>query len=84
MTFLLMLGVEHSPVIAAVVLDLQSVGADQNLGGADKGVETALIALQHRIIADLGIEILANRSRVISLLFTLRKGRFFVVGAFTE
>ena len=56
--FLLMLGIKHGPVIAAVVLDLEGVRADQNLGGANEGVEAALIALQHLIIANLDIEIL--------------------------
>ena len=55
MAFLLMLGVKHGPVIAAVVIDLQGIGADQNLGGANKSTESALITLQHLVITDLGI-----------------------------
>lgn len=54
-SFLLGFRIEHGPVIAAVILDLQGVGADQNLGGANEGVEGTLITLQHRIIANLGI-----------------------------
>ena len=46
-TFLLGFRIEHGPVIAAVVLDLQSVGADQNLGRANEGIETILISLKN-------------------------------------
>ena len=43
MAFLLGFRIEHGPVIAAVVFDLQGVGADQNLGGTNEGVERTLI-----------------------------------------
>ena len=60
MPLLLMLGIKHGPVIAAVIFNLEGVGADQNLGRANEGIEAALIALQHLVIADLGIEILRS------------------------
>ena len=42
------------------ILDLQGIGADQDLGGSNEGAEGALIALQHLIIPNLGIEILGR------------------------
>ena len=47
MTFFLMLGVKHGPIIAAVILDLQSIRADQDLSGANEGIETILISLKN-------------------------------------
>ena len=53
-----MLGVKHGPVVPAVILDLQGVGADQDPGGANEGAEGPLVPLQHLVIPNLGIEIL--------------------------
>ena len=46
MALFLMFGVKHGPVVTAVILDLQRIGAYQKLGGANKGTQTALVARQ--------------------------------------
>ena len=60
MALLLMLGIEHGPVITTVILDLQGVRADQDLGRANEGSQSALIALQHLVIPNLSVEIFGN------------------------
>ena len=58
--FFLMFGVEHGPVVAAVILDLQGVGTDQDFGRTNEGAQTPPVALQHGVIADLRIEIFGS------------------------
>jgi len=47
MAFLLGIRVKHGPVIAAVILDLQGIGADQDFSRTSEGTQGALVALQY-------------------------------------